>query len=267
MKKGVRKMGLIEGDDFNIFLPDQTYQGLTYAELIADWMNWLYSSDPDERNDPHLTFLRGNMIGEPYSPESLSVAASSLEAVSDIRLILDRTGFRGITINTDTTIFFSVYDTNFVISDQYEGKVLQTPYELRVAARKEYNMVSVIWATYKKWNGRDWGVAHPMVDDLSNCYAESSLFRLFVSQGNKANREPAYYLQGSQDYLGLSVGTFLLISNLKPGKYRFDFGGISSVEYFTRAVYDITVVNGVEPRIKDISADISKNAKLPKSII
>lgn len=251
---------------FSVFRPDQSYRGLSYADLIADWMNWVYSDDPDDRTDPYFTYIRGNNIGDPYYPDSSSFASSNLEVVSEIKNILDRTGFRGITITNNTAIFFPVFDTNFVVNDQYEGKVLETPYELRVATRKEYNQVSVLWATYQVWNGKDWSEARPIVRDLTNYYAESYPFRLFASPGNRLNREPKYYLKGPQEYLGVSVGTYILVSDFKPGKYRFDFGGISRVEYFTRSLYDITVTESRIPGVNDISKRISKNPFIPKSI-
>jgi hypothetical protein len=254
------------GPHFSVFMPDQTFRGLTYADLIADWMNWIYSEDPDDRIDYYFTYLRGNNIGDPYDLESSALASSTLEGVSDIKNVLDRTGYRGITITSNTALFFSVFDTNFVLNDQYGGMVLGTPYDLRVATRKEYNQVSVMWAFYQVWNGKGWNDAQPIVNSLDDYYAESYPFRLFASEGNRLNREPKYYLQGPREYLGVSVGTYLLMSNFKPGKYRLDFGGISKVEYFTRAIYDITVTEALEPELKDISSDFAKKPLVPKSI-
>jgi hypothetical protein len=74
------------------------------------------------------------------------------------------------------------------------------------------------------------------------------------------------YLQGPHDYWGVSVGTYLLLSNFKPGKYRLDFGGISRVPYFTRAVYDITVIETSQPPVNDISSLAAKKSFTPKPL-
>lgn len=263
----VQKYKNIEDKKFyQAIKPDQTYKGLTYADLIADWMNWVYSDDPDERNDNSFTYLRGNNIGDPYNSESSALSASTFDVVDDIKNIYDRTGFRGITITSNSAIFFPVFDTNFVLNDTYLGKVLQTPYDLRIGTRNEYNQVSAMWATIQVSNGEDWVEGNPIVEDLSEYYAESYPFQLFASAGNKLNREPKYYLQGPHDYLGVSVGTYLLLSNFKPGKYRLDFGGISRVPYFTRAVYDITVIETSQPPVNDISSLAAKKSFTPKPL-
>jgi hypothetical protein len=246
--------------------PDQTFRGMTYSDLMADWWNWVYSSDPDHLVDNDIAYLRGNLIGDPYYPEAYALRAGTPELVNDVRTVYDRTGFKGINITTNTALFFSVYDTNFVVSDQYEGKELMNSFECRIAARREFNTLSALWATFRVMKDGIWTPPKPIITDeegLKSFYAESSPFKLVASGGNRINREPAYYLQGPKEYEGVALGVFLLLTNFKEGKYRLDIGGISGVDYFTRAVYDINVTDAPSLGNKDISEEMAKRPYPP----
>ena len=247
---------------YKVVNPDQTYRGLTYSDLMQDYYNWIYSHDPDQLQlNNSILFLRGNMIGDPYEYPKEGIVQTTLDILKDPRYVYDRTGLRGITITTNTALFIDVFDTLFVRGDSFQGNELETNYECRTAARREFELLSSIWATIQKLNVKGLtltvnGDQDPLVPSLQDFYVESSSFDLYVSDGNKVNREPEYYLEGGE-YTGVAVGVFLLIIGMDEGNYRIDFGGTQSVDYFTRSVYDINVVQAEEFKVKDVSKEIS----------
>lgn len=241
--------------NYVVMAPEENYLGLSYSDLMQDWYDWLYSDDPDSRNDPQLFYLRGNVMGEKYDTSSISLRSSTKAVVEDIRTIQDRTELKGITISTDTALFFSVYDTLLVLDDVYQGKRLETTNDLRVNGREDFNKVSAIWATIRTPVQNGWSQPAAIVPRLENYYSESAPFTLNVSVNNQIKREPKWSLAGPKPYTGVALGIFLLIRFVNPGKYRIDFGGISPEDYFTRSIYDVTVELGQQQGINDISGN------------
>jgi hypothetical protein len=251
--KGVSPQSRIVTNNYSVMAPDENYLGLNYSNLMQDWYDWLYSDDPDSRNDPYIGYLRGNVMGEKYDVASYSLRRSTTAVVEDLRTIQDRTELKGITITRDTALFFSVYDTLLVQEDTFKGRRLENTNDLRVSAREDFNEVKAAWATIRIQSGSAWSQPSPIVPDLNQFYAESLPFTLTVSADNNIKREPKWYLAGPKQYVSVALGVFLLMTFKIPGKYRIDFGGISPEDYFTRSIYDVTVEAGSQHRINDIS--------------
>jgi len=249
--------------DYDVMGPSENYLGLSYSDLMQDWYDWLYSDDPDSRNDPQLFYLRGNVMGEKYDAAAYSLRSSTTAVVEDLRTVQDRTELKGITITIDTALFFSVYDTLLVVDDVYKGKRLETTNDLRVSGREDFNHVSAIWATIRKKGGTGWARPTAIVPVLMDFYSESAPFILAASAGNEIKREPKWYLAGPKQYTGVALGVFLLIKFKKTGTYRIDFGGISPGDYFTRSIYDVTVEQGKQLGVNDIS---TKSPALPPGL-
>ena len=271
---------VLKGEFYNVVVPNETFRGMTYSDLMQDYYNWIYSSNPDVRQDMDIFFLRGNAFGDPYVvPKENTSRFSTYEILTDPRYVYDRTGLRAITISTNTVLFINVFDSIFFVGDTFEDNELKTPYECRLAARKEFKLTSAIWARIEglgKFKG-------PIVEDLRLFYVESSPITVSVSDKNKLTREPDYKLTGGT-YTGVAAGVFLLIGGkglssettpktrgkvdiqnasdrklgLPVGKYRVDFGGTQSVDYFTRAVYDINVNDIDAWEVPDKSKELEK---------
>jgi len=237
---------------FDIVRPDETYKGMSYSDLIKYWWNWIFSANPDYRQDYGIVFLRGN-IGASYKSTH---ETGKLAMMSDPAFVYNRTGLMGITISTDSSLFFPIYDSQFVVGDHFDGTQVGSTLECRSAAKMDFQLLTAAWANYH--------IIEPsaakssktrIVNDLGKYYAESSPFGLVVSDRNKMkdlyDGDP---LQPGQ-YEGVAVGIYLLVTNFKQeGTYRFDFGGISRISYTTRAVYDIKIVKSAgEFKIVDVS--------------
>lgn len=260
---------IIDTGDYKVMGVDETYHGMTYSDLIQDWHNWVFSHQPDDQVDPDLTYLRGDMLGDPIYPQQYGLDPSDFSVVEDVRTVYDRRGVKGLTITDKTAIFFPVYGSNFVVGDVYKGKRLETTNECRINAREEFKFVSKVWAVYRDLKN---GESRPIVKkkgekpaNLFDFYAECTAFDLSVSAGNRVNREAGFYLQGQKQYESVAVGIFLLMFGFTAGAhFQLDYGGLSGFEYNTRAIYDIKVVSGSDQRDKDISDAIVKRPYPPK---
>jgi hypothetical protein len=244
---------IFQGNSYGVIKPDQTYIGMTYSDYVQDYFNWLYSRYPDQQENSDLIFLRGNAIGDPYDDPKEDLLRSTLNILQDPRFVYDRTNLRRMTMTSNTSLFIDIFDTLFVVGDVWQGKELRTTYECRTAGREEFRLLSSAWATIADLNTG--GAPGPLVTTLGDFYVESSPFEISVSPENKINRDPDYRLSGGQ-YSGVAVGLFLLIVDIQPGKYRIDFGGTQSLDYFTRSVIDVEVTKGVASSIPDSSLEI-----------
>ena len=65
---------------------------------------------------------------------SIKVKENELSLGYDPMFINNRTGLRGITISTNTQLFFPVSNIHFVVTDRHEVTELNTSYDCRVVA-------------------------------------------------------------------------------------------------------------------------------------
>ncbi len=251
---------VVDMGEYKVMGVNETYLGMTYSDLIQDWHNWVFSHQPDDQVDTDLTYLRGDMLGDPIYPQELGLDPSDFSVVEDVRTVYDRRGLKGLTITNKTAIFHPVYGSFFAVGDKYRGKTLITTNECRISAREEFKFVSKVWAVYRDLNTTT-KESKPVIGwkpaNLFDFYAECTAFDLTASAGNRVNREAGFYLQGPKTYEGVAVGIFLLLFDFRAGAhFQLDFGGCSGFEYNTRAVYDIKVVNATDQSDKDISKEV-----------
>ena len=196
--------------------------------------------NPDYRNDDKMMFLRGNFTST-YKRTIDEVRENELSLGYDPSFINNRTGLRGITISTNTGLFFPVSNMQFVINDRHEGTELGTSYDCRVAARKDFSKGAAMWANYSRITDGKVQPKKPIVEKLMEYYAESSPFTLIVSELYTLPQDPQFMLQPGP-HKGVDVGVYLLIPSLPEGLWRIDFGIISRAYYLSRACYDIRVI-------------------------
>jgi hypothetical protein len=263
---------------FSLIFPDENRAGMSYSDLSAMWWNWMFSPQPDNRQGERIMFLRGNMA-VPYDPHITNTKSASLigsiDMLTDPAYIYNRTGLLGMTVPKGTYLFFPLFDSMVVVGDKTEGRIIESTYDCRAIARKDFELASSVWANYRVLDGDAWTPSSSIFDrnkvpeeiaseytvdeqDLRLFYSESSPFALTVSDKNIVKAEPESYLEPGT-YEGVAVGIYLLIKMKTAGTYRFDFGGTSQTSYVTRSIYDISVTEIVQKTLlKDCSAQMQK---------
>jgi len=227
--------------------PHAVFRGLTYGQWIGVWLNQMMSDDPDiSYGDAQgMVFLRGNVqYGYKDDPEHSVYSSITKESRLKIR--------------EGTPLFIPVINTWFYLDDEYDGQIMKNEVIMRNIARRD------------TVNGGDQGIrimdfggnTSPLVDDLNDFIIESPLFSLKVSEKNPFKGTLDRPIEAGT-YYALSVGIFVIISNIPKGTYRLSVFGRGIGTYLTRTVYDIEVTDGIPP-LNDIS---NINAKSVQSQI
>ena len=77
-------LSVVKGDFYTVVVPNETFRGMMYSDLMQDYYNWIYSSNPDVRQDKDIFFLRGNAFGDPYVvPKENTSPLSTYEILTD----------------------------------------------------------------------------------------------------------------------------------------------------------------------------------------
>jgi hypothetical protein len=226
---------------FNVIQPSQNFRGMSYADWVAIWCNWLFSEDPDTYDGGDTLFLRGNLN---YS--SVDTDQKGPRFI-DPGGIFDRTGKYGQTIFEGTSIMIPVLVAMFIMGELYEGKRIKTADQLRRNANYEIDKSGPMWATILRKGDK---TAFRFVDDLKKYRIATPIFKLIVPRKSRLrNKSDTRYLIGEHDMV--AVGYFLLISSLPPNLYRINFGGRTG-PYYTNAVYDIAIQGKRNINIEDV---------------
>jgi hypothetical protein len=216
---------------------------MSYSEWVMTWCNWLFSEDPDTYDGGDICFLRGNVD---YLPVN---GSGNGPRFIDPKGIYDRTGQNGQIIFEETAILIPVIVGMLMVGELYEGKILNTPEQLRYSANLEFRKCGPLWATIMKKGDAK---THQIVNNLKKFYVTTPLFKLNIPESSflkdKADLE---YNPGIFDMV--AAGVFLLISSLPPSTYRINFGGVTGA-YHTDSVYDITIQGKRKQTLMDISA-------------
>jgi hypothetical protein len=226
----------------HILPPEQNFRGISYGNWSALWWNWLLSKDPDYYNGHEILFLRGNVNYGPVggvkgAPRDLGRARC-----------YDKTRDKGEKIWSGTPIFFPVINAAYCLGDVYEGIKLTEEEDLRYAARKDImeggdmrvEVSSVI------------DTRHRIVNNLKEYLIESPLFDLTVSSKSKLRYKMENMLRPGK-YKCVTVGYYILIKYLCPGKYHLEFEAKGRGSYYTQSLYDITVRGRKRDFVKDVS--------------
>lgn len=244
---------------FDIVEPEKQFLGMSYGDWITCWSNWLLSEKPDYQVGQGTLFLRGN-IDYKYDEKG--------GRHKEPGGFLNRMDDMGIVISEGTPIFVPVITAMIVKGDRYEGTDLQNETNLRYAARKDIDEGSKMYAIYKrkamhepafpsKWTA--------IVNDIKEFRFESPKFILNVTDESPLRERMEYPLIPG-DYEAVTAGYFLIIRKLEPGyTYRIRIGGVGRGDYYTDAIYDITV-DGMK---RDLAVDVSgeANKELPPTSV
>lgn len=217
-------------DQKYVLQPWENYRGLSYGELVVRWHNWLMSKDPDNYNSTDILFLRGN-IGYHDKRDSFYFKTN-------------------VVISQETAILIPVVTTLINYGDYHEGKVINDEFYLRQAVHDHVNAAGPFWATLEVIDNSTISLKK-IVPDLELFRVESPLFQINISHLNPfLNKMDEPVFPGI--YTALGSGYFILLYNLIPSKYRIRFGGKGMYDFYTDAMYDITITDPQKIK-KDIS--------------
>ncbi|MGI9010204.1 MAG: hypothetical protein ACR2F1_03335 [Nitrososphaeraceae archaeon] len=227
--------------------PRYAFRGLTYGDWVAVWWNHFFSAQPDNYYDPGrgIVFLRGS-VEYTYEDEPAK------------RVYTGQTKELGLRISKGTALFFPVITSLFVIDDKYQGVMMNNQLSIRSAARLDTLTGGTLWARIMSEDGK----IYPLVEKLDHFLVESPLFTLLVDESNPFKTKMDGPIEAGLHH-GVSVGVYILISDLSEGKkYRLEFGGKGVGRYFTNSIYDIEVSREPEPLL-DISSKAESSRMAP----
>lgn len=228
-------------NDYEVADPKQVFRGLTYGQWIGVWYNNLMSDKPDivYREGKSMAFLRGNVefsYDQQEDPKNKVFSAMTNE--------------QRITIQEDTAVLIPVISTMVVLGDDYQGQDMNDELSLRATARRDTINGGPIGVQIKKLpNGSLSKLI--TVGELDDYYVETPLFPLTVSKASSIRKTIEIPIEPGP-YHAVVAGVFVIIYNLKVGKYRLGFYGRGVGTYTTRSVYDVEVKPGKE-KLRDIS--------------
>lgn len=223
--------------------PAETFKGLSYGDWVAIWSNWFLSRDVDSYQREDVVFLRGHVD---YKPVNDSEGAMRYQ---DPKSFLDRTGDKKLKILKGTPVFVPIAVSINAVGCDFEGKHIENENDLRSAVNKDINHISSIWATIKV-NHAEKGIK--IVPDLRAYRVETPLFKLTVPEDSALNDATDYPMK-SGNYDAVAEGYFILLLDLTPSTYQINFGCHGPGEYWTKAVYDVTVYRDTRKEPSDVS--------------
>jgi hypothetical protein len=231
--------------------PKENYRGMSYGDWAEAWSNWFFSSYPDisEAQGP-MVFLRGNL-------EYHTVDRNNVDRIEGNTAFYDRTGDRGIVIPEGKAIFIPVMIAIHFIGSEYEGQVSRYEQQIRYVVQKENDKSGGIYAMFKSLE-TNW---KPIVNDLMQYRATSSMFKLIISENNpfieKVTLEEKIV---PGEYQAVIDGFFIILKSLPKGtSWRLRFGGKGRQKgYRTDAVYDIHITPSErsEVTVRDVTSTL-----------
>jgi hypothetical protein len=197
------------------------------SKLVQDWWNWVFQANRDTTQPNDVTFLRGDIVGD------RRVLGAGID-IGTPRFTIP--SYAGTARIQQGKLLLPVYDSHFVQDDPFgDGNPCGTTERCLIAAKNDYANLYEKWATISM----DKGQPQDIVGNLDEYYIETPEFTINVPENNFLNREVGFSLRPGP-HKGVSVGIFLLLTDIQPGTYTLDFGG-RATNYFTRAVYNIHV--------------------------
>jgi hypothetical protein len=238
------------GKDFLILKQGELLKGRTYSDWIVQWSNNLLSKSPDTFENGEMLFARGNVSYKDDDQGSRS---------KDPGGFLNKMEDRGYNIPNDSSIFIPVISAMYTEIDNYEGKQTDEERHMRYAARKDLSEGREMWLVYKKREADGkWPAEYkPVTDNLEKFVFESSYFTLNVDESSPLRLKLEYPLEKGK-YDAVTHGYFLILHDIAPGTYRFNFGGKGRGEYYTHCGLDVTI----RGETSNFSLDISSSPNL-----
>lgn len=223
--------------------PNQTFKGLSYGDWVAIWSNWFLSRDVDSYDGEDILFLR-----LPADFKTVSDAEGAMR-YQDPESFLDRTGNKKMRILQGTAVFIPLAVSVMTVGDDHEGKFIQNEKDLRSSVNDDIDHIRSLWANVKL-NHSEQSIR--LVPDLRLYRIETPLFKLTVPEDSNLNNLYDYPLKPGI-HEAVTEGYFVLLLELSPLTYQFDFGCEGPGDYSARSVYDVTVYRNKRNEPQDIS--------------
>lgn len=221
----------------------ENFRGLPYGFWFAKWTNWLMSANPDHYDGGEMFFLRGNLDYRPVA------SGMKFPRYLDAGGVFDRTNEMGFRIYEDTSLFVPVITSHYTLGIVLEGNRKGTEDEVRQYINKDIDRSGDMWATIRSEHSTR---PSKIVDDLREFRVESPLFRLVVPKDSKLNKKQ--YMEEKPGIYDAVVGGYcLIIRFLQKGSYRINFGAKGRGDFYTNALYDVTVRGKREISVQDVS--------------
>lgn len=215
---------------YTVLAPDSSSNTKKYHELAEDYWNWVQGVNPDNNptdpNDPNVTFLRDDIIGNQL-PHNVGISRSSNQKLELFR--------NRVQVKAGSSVFFPTYHVCSVKGHPYvKGGTCQSINDCKDAAKIDLSNCYDQWARIEVNDGPEKDITN-----LKNHFIQNDKFKLEVPAPNNLNREEGFNL-AKGNYEGVVAGTYVYLTDLQPGKYEIDFGG-RATDFHTRSLYKITV--------------------------
>jgi hypothetical protein len=208
-----------------ILASHEKYLDRTYGEWIAEWLNWLFSEDPDRiQNSNAVTFLRANIDYEGYG---------------NSRRQTGRHFNHEITISRESAaIFFPVFEAHFYIGHPY---YYQPPYPLDEKSMNRLIETDKEMFYLLEEDLKDAKDMKAIINgmEVTPVKTRSPIFTLTVSEKNKIRMKMQQGAVASGKYRTVTGG-YWIFAILPSGHHEIYFEGASS-ELFYSATYNLLV--------------------------
>jgi hypothetical protein len=234
-----------------ILKPTEVFNGMTYADLLREWLIWLHSDSPVYRGyRGEICYLRGNLS---YSYDPNTGIRRQAEGFQNRARNMETKAFKGDTIFSDTPIFIPVTSAYYSVGESFSyGAQLQSLADCQLICRRDIREIGPMWFKIQKRGCKN------EIYDLTDaaCYVESPSFKMTVTR-NSPLREYFEMPIEPGEHETFTAAYAILIRELPPGEYRVQYGAFGSRMYYTDTIHEF-VVKDVEKEIR-ITKEVDDN--------
>ncbi len=219
-----------------ILKPTEVFNGMTYADLLREWLIWLHSDSPTYRGyRGEICYLRGNLS---YIYDRDTGLRKRAEVFQNRARDIKTKAFKGDTIFSDTPIFIPVTSAFYSVGESYPsyGAQLQSLADCQLICRRDIREIGQMWFRIQRRGCKD------EIYDLTDtaCYVESPSFKMTVTR-NSPLREFFEMPIEPGEYETFTAAYAILIRELPPGEYRVQYGAFGRGMYFTDTIHDFVI--------------------------
>jgi hypothetical protein len=240
---------------YGILKENELLRGLTYGQLLGEWLRWLHSSFPEYRGyRGEICYLRGNVS---YVYDRETGYRKKAEPFHNRSRSKSDKIFRGDSIYSDTPIFIPVISSFYSVGEvSYDGKVLESIADCQYLCRRDRLEAAGFWCRIKR-EGCDW---IDLKDKVR--YIESPVIQMTVSKNSPLRNYFEVPIQPGP-YESFSAAQTLIIEALPEGVYRLQYGGVGRSGYMSDSVHDF-IVTDVEPQTGRVRSKKDSGFKFPE---
>jgi hypothetical protein len=182
----------ISGDNL-ILKNTELFNGMSYADLLREWLIWLHSDSPTYRGyRGEICYLHGNISYYYDSQTNIRKQAENLENKARNK---DDKIFRGDIIFSDTPIFVPLINSMYSVNETlpYEGRTLESIADCLFICRRDMHEGGPIWFTIQKKGCPEINLKNKA------CYAESPSLKMTVTKNSPLRG--GYFTDAVHDFI------------------------------------------------------------------